>query len=253
MPIRSLASRRERARSQARGDILLAAAELFARRGYAAATLAELAAGAGFAAPSLYRYFQSKEQIFREIVGLVVGEMDATFDAAVDRALPLEARLEALLAVQYRLAESRRALFEVLRNPGPGAPEDVNRLGCRNAGLAFYEERLAAWLRRNVSPAELRHPPELAARVFAAILFSFHPGDREEPRGSARHRLVISVALEGLAAPATRRRGVNTWNAAPAPAASPSPSPLPSRRRAPAARKRPPSRRPARPQPAPSV
>ncbi len=220
MSIRSPATRRERARAQARQDILLATAEVFARRGYAAATLAELASAAGFAAPSLYRYFASKEELFREIVDLLRREMGATFDAPVDRSLPLADRLEALLAGQYRLAESRRAVFAVLRNPGPGAPADVRLLGSPHAGLAFYEERLAAWLRRHAAREELRHPPAIAARVFAAILFSFHPQDDGEPCGGERHRLVVSLALEGLAAPAGRRRGANPWNAPPAPSPS---------------------------------
>ncbi|HEX9307700.1 MAG TPA: helix-turn-helix domain-containing protein [Anaeromyxobacter sp.] len=244
MSIRSPATRRERARAGARQDILLAAAEVFARRGYAAATLAELASAAGFAAPSLYRYFASKEEIFREIVDLLRREMGATFETPVDRSLPLAARLEVLLAGQYRLAESRRAVFEVLRNPGPGVPADVRHLGSPHAGLAFYEERLAAWLRRNASPSELRHGPELTARAFAAILFSFHPRTDGEPCDEGSHRLVVSLALEGLAAPAGRRRGASTWTAAPAPAPSPSRSPRPSPPRAGGTPRRQPSRRP---------
>src|SRR5574341_676438 len=98
MPIRQPSGGpRERAKQHARRDILLAAAGVFARRGYAAATLQELAEAAGFAAPSLYRYFRSKEEIFRSLVELVIGEVEATFQARVDRARPLGARLEGLL------------------------------------------------------------------------------------------------------------------------------------------------------------
>lgn len=238
MPIRSLASRRERARAQAREDILLAAAEVFARRGYAAATLAELAAAAGFAAPSLYRYFESKEQIFGDLVALGRRELEATFAAPVDRALPLAARLEALLSAQQRMVESRRAVFDVLRRPD--APE-VSGLTSQEAGCALYEAHLATWLRRNARPDELRVPLEDAARAFAALAFAFTPHD--DDAAGQRLRLVVSLALEGIATPAGRRRGATPWNAA----VSPSPSPPPrSSPRAPAAPRRRRSRSPAR-------
>lgn len=203
MSVRSPESRRERARAEARQDILLAAAEVFARRGYASATLAELAAAAGFAAPSLYRYFQSKDDIFRSLVDLVRGELAQTFEEPVDRAAPLAARLEALLAAQYRLRELRREAFAVLRDPDCELPDDERRLG-RRAGFSFYEEKLAAWLRENASPAELRFPTEVAARALAAVLFAFHP--RDEEFGEDRYRLVVQLVLEGIAAPALRRR-----------------------------------------------
>jgi AcrR family transcriptional regulator len=205
MPIRSPAARRERARAEARQDILLAAAEVFARRGYAAATLAELAAAAGFAAPSLYRYFQSKDEIFRSIVELVRHEIGATFEAPVDRAAPLAARLEALLAAQYLLVESRRDAFAVLRDPVAATVVRMRDLGSLHPGFAFYEERLVEWLRQNASSAELRHPPEVAARAFAGVLFAFHPRDGESC-GAERHRLVVQLALEGISTPAARRR-----------------------------------------------
>jgi AcrR family transcriptional regulator len=203
MAIRTSASRRERARAEAREDILLAAAEVFVRRGYAEATLAELAAAAGFAAPSLYRYFASKDEIFRSLVELVQRELGATFDAPVDRSAPLAARLEALLAAQFRLAESRRAVFAVLRDAGADAPEDLRRLSSPRAGLAFYEGRVAEWLRRNASRGELRHPIDVAARAFAGVVFAFHP--HHDEGGAERPRLVVKLALEGLATPAARR------------------------------------------------
>jgi AcrR family transcriptional regulator len=240
MPIRSFASRRERARAQAREDILVAAAEVFARRGYAAATLAELAAAAGFAAPSLYRYFESKEQIFASLVELGTRELAATFAAPVDRDLPLAARLEALLAAQLRMVESRRTVFAVLRagqeSGAPGTPG-------LEAGLALYAELLAGWLRRNAVPRELRLPPEVAARAFAGVAFAFNPPD-EEPGGAQRARLVVSLALEGISTPAARRRGATPWIAA---ATSPSPSSPPSRRPARRAPRRRRSRSPAPP------
>lgn len=208
MPIRKSAVRRERAKEHARRDILLAAAGVFARRGYAAATLQELADAAGFAPPSLYRYFESKEEIFRSLVALVVREMEATFQVPVERSRPLAARLEALLTSQARLAHELGAAVDLLKRGGPELPASVRGLSSPDAGLAFYEARLTAWLRANASPSELRHSPEIVARAFAGIAFAFR--DRGEDDGlaePARTRLVVELALQGFATPAERRRG----------------------------------------------
>ncbi len=207
MPIRQAVARRERAREHTRRDILLAAAEVFARRGYAAATLAELADAAGFAAPSLYRYFESKEQIFRSLVELMVRELDATFEEPVDRGRPLAARLEALLRAQARLAETFRSAFAVLHRAGADLPA-VAELRSPRAGMDYYEARILEWLRRNAARHELRHPTEVAACAFAGIAFAFHEraGDAEPPQPE-RLRLIVELALHGFAAPVPRRRG----------------------------------------------
>jgi AcrR family transcriptional regulator len=208
MPIRSSDARRERAREHTRRDILLAAAEVFARRGYAAATLAELAEAAGFAAPSLYRYFESKEEIFRSLVELLVEEMRATFDEPVDRALPLPARLEALLRAQARLAESRRAALRLVHDAGPDAPlPEKHKARGPRAGLAFFEGQMLGWLRRNATAAELRVGPELAARTLAGVAFAFHSCDDGAGSSLEAARTVVDLALNGIAAPRNGRRG----------------------------------------------
>jgi AcrR family transcriptional regulator len=209
MPIREQgAARRERAREHARRDILLAAADVFARRGYAAATLAELAEAAGFAAPSLYRYFASKEEIFRSIVDLVVREMDATFEAPADRAQPLADRLEALLRSQSRVVDTLRSAFAVIN----GSPADLAvvapELGTPRAGLDYYQSRLVAWLSRHAAADEVSAPFDVVARAFAGIAFAFRtcPGDPRPPEPDLPRR-IVDLALHGFAAPALRRRG----------------------------------------------
>jgi len=204
-------TRRERAREHARRDILLAAAEVFARRGYAAATLAELAEAAGFAAPSLYRYFESKEEIFGSLVALVLRELDATFEEPVDRARPLPDRLETLLRAQGKVAETFRPALELLLRAGPELSALPPELRSPRAGLDYYQTRFAGWLRRNVSRSELRVRPDAVARAFAGMVFSFrHCGSHDELPDAERLRLVIDLSLHGFAAPAPRRRGAPT-------------------------------------------
>jgi AcrR family transcriptional regulator len=210
MPIRNGEARRERAREHTRRDILLAAADVFARRGYAAATLAELAEAAGFAPPSLYRYFESKEEIFRSLVDLLIREIEATFQEPVDPASPLAARLEALLRTQAKAVEPFRSAFTVLDAAGPELAAAVPQLRSPRAGFDFYLSRLIPWLERHASKDELRLPLEAVGRAFAGIAFAFRPCPDEaesRPLGPQQVRTIVDLALHGFAAPAPRRRG----------------------------------------------
>jgi AcrR family transcriptional regulator len=166
MTIRTSTARRERTREHVRRDILESAARVFARRGYAAATLAELAEAAGYAAPSLYRYFGSKEEIFESLLALVSAEIQEVFDAPVDRAVPLPARLAALFGSLHRVARERGDTMDLL-----AAQVDAEE---RQAHL---ERLLETWLRRHVGRRELRVPLPLAARAMAGILFALRHGN----------------------------------------------------------------------------
>jgi len=195
-------TRQEKAKENARREILLAAASVFARRGYAAATLADLAQAAGYAAPSLYRYFQGKEEIYRSLLDLMRHELEATFDAPVDPALPLAGRLAALFQAQMELADSRQEVFAVLlrdRPPEvPGRPPVPDHL----AGQALYRERMLAWLRRHVGRRELRCPLEDAATAFSGIASAFHYALQSSGQKPAAGRigLVVDLALNGVSA-----------------------------------------------------
>ncbi|MGA0607682.1 TetR/AcrR family transcriptional regulator [Phenylobacterium sp. VNQ135] len=54
------------------GEIVQAAMAVFAERGFAAARLDEIAARAGVSKGALYLYFETKEDLFRAVVGQVV-------------------------------------------------------------------------------------------------------------------------------------------------------------------------------------
>ena len=76
-----------------REAILDAAIAVFARRGYQAATMQELAREAGYTAPSLYNYFPGKQQIFEALVDRLDAEFIAVFDEPMPAGLGFEARV----------------------------------------------------------------------------------------------------------------------------------------------------------------
>jgi len=199
-PVRS---RQRQAHQRVRREILLAAAGVFARHGYAAATLADLAEAAGYAPPSLYRYFRSKEEIFSSLLQLLKQELFATFELPVDRARPLPARLEALLRAQIEMVRARRDIFAVLMATLPAGEPGREPLADLRAGRAFYEASLAAWLRRHAARRELRCSYQLAARALSGISQAFHScharGADQIP-AAEEARLVVDLALRGVQA-----------------------------------------------------
>ena len=61
-------NRKEREREFRRKEILLAARQVFALRGFANATLDEIAEQAEYGKGTLYNYFESKEQLFESVI-----------------------------------------------------------------------------------------------------------------------------------------------------------------------------------------
>lgn len=61
--------RRTRSQEEKESRILASALDVFARSGFAGATLDEIAAGAGMSKPNLIYYFASKEDIYRAVLG----------------------------------------------------------------------------------------------------------------------------------------------------------------------------------------
>jgi AcrR family transcriptional regulator len=80
-----------------RRDILLAAARVFARDGYANATLDDVAAQMGVTKGVIYYYFRSKEDIFTEIRATAIREAIERLEAIVARGDPPEVTLRAAI------------------------------------------------------------------------------------------------------------------------------------------------------------
>lgn len=83
MPTRPTRQRRPK-RQEVRQRLLEAATRIFARRGYAEATLDEVAAEAGFSKGAVYSNFASKEEVFYALLREHVGErVERVHDAVV--------------------------------------------------------------------------------------------------------------------------------------------------------------------------
>ena len=93
------------AKQEARQRLLEAAAQHFADHGLDGANVDAISLDAGFAKGTLYNYFQSKEQLFAEVLA-----------EACRRALEIYAAAESLGSVRERLCSLAAADVEVLRH-----------------------------------------------------------------------------------------------------------------------------------------
>ncbi len=80
-----------------REQILARAAELFARQGFNATTMNQLAAACGVTKPTLYHYFTDKSSLLLHIAGGHVERLDALAREVAAQQLPPAAHLRALI------------------------------------------------------------------------------------------------------------------------------------------------------------
>lgn len=110
---------RQRLRDTAVRAILDAAERVMIRKGYEAATMQEIAAGAGCAAGTLYLYFRNKEILFQAVAGRHLAAMHAAGRAALaGRDEPLEAIRQACAAFM-RYINGHRAFFRLFLQAMP--------------------------------------------------------------------------------------------------------------------------------------
>ncbi|KWX25002.1 TetR family transcriptional regulator [Mycolicibacterium wolinskyi] len=134
-----------RAENQARTRALLldAAARTFARKGYAAASVDEIAATAGFSVGAVYSNFSGKEQLFSE---LMAERASGRIDQVVDT-----------------LAEGRRETGEPLRALGRMLIEIADK------DIEFEAIQSEFWLQAVRNPDAMQILVDRSARTLASV------------------------------------------------------------------------------------
>jgi AcrR family transcriptional regulator len=160
-----------------REGILHAAARAFARGGYHAATMQDIAREAGYTPPSLYAYFQGKEHIFGELAALVSRDFIAAFAEPVPAALAFPERLELLLRRLFEKADRHRdavSVFLVARLSGePSLDRGMTPDADQGAGFSSVQ-LLTDWLRQNAKRGELgEHRPDEMGIALAGLTHAF--------------------------------------------------------------------------------
>lgn len=163
---------RKQRQEQTREELVVAAAKVFARRGYHQATVEEIAAEAGFSTGAVYSNFEGKEELFLSLadrqVADRVDEIRAVADAAESKGNAGEEAAEQFRALLERDPDWPLLFYEFwslsVRNPELQDELAKRRDAIRDA-LAETLERVAAEL-----GFELRFAAPALATAIAASL-----------------------------------------------------------------------------------
>ncbi|MDA2806316.1 TetR/AcrR family transcriptional regulator [Nocardiopsis suaedae] len=104
------------AASERRGNLVRLAADLFARKGFQATTVREIADEAGILSGSLYHHFDSKESIVDEVLSSYLEDLLGRYRAAVEADGGPREVLSRLIQEAYRSLEPHRAAITVVQN-----------------------------------------------------------------------------------------------------------------------------------------
>jgi AcrR family transcriptional regulator len=204
----------------ARHDAILAAArDLAAEGGMAAVQIAPVAARAGVAAGTVYRYFPSKTALVAALVAALSELELVTLEGAANAAPgPLSALAAAITTFAARSLERRRLAFALITEP---VEPDVDqaRAAYRRALVGAFER----FIRKAVAGA---HLPEQDAALAASALVGalvegligpLAPAAGGDP-GKARERvqMLTLFALRALGVVDARARGLVVQTVVPA-------------------------------------
>lgn len=105
---------RERASQDKRERILRAAIRVFARKGFYATRVSEIAKAAGVADGTIYLYFQNKDDVLVSIFEDRIGKLIDVLTAEAAKAGTVEERIRRTIELQLGLLEGQRDLAEVV-------------------------------------------------------------------------------------------------------------------------------------------
>ncbi|MCC5579064.1 TetR family transcriptional regulator [Microtetraspora sp. AC03309] len=104
------------ARAERRAELLAAAAEVFASRGYAVTTVREVADAAGILGGSLYYHFDSKESMADEILSAFLTDMWAAYEEVLDAGLGARETFRALIGASFQTIDHHRPAVVIYQN-----------------------------------------------------------------------------------------------------------------------------------------
>ena len=204
-------------RLAARHDAIIAAARQAASEGgMAAVQIAAVAARAGIAAGTVYRYFPAKIDLVAALLAqLAEREIAALRTAAGQAPGPLSALSAAIMTFAARALRQRRLLFAAIAEP-VDAELDGERLGFRRAIAEEFAVRVAAAITEGRLPEQ---DSTLAAAALTGLLVEGLIGPLA-PDASGREREVVQAltlsALRALGVADARARGLVVQTAMPA-------------------------------------
>ncbi|MBN1886305.1 MAG: TetR/AcrR family transcriptional regulator [Candidatus Krumholzibacteriota bacterium] len=113
-------TRKEREEGRLRSEILTAAARLFARQSFQKTSMQQIADDVEISVGRIYRFFDGKEEIFRELVEGVIAFIDRVGDAEVKKHdSPMRGLRSAFREIYMNIGAEHRDFLMILHNENP--------------------------------------------------------------------------------------------------------------------------------------
>jgi TetR/AcrR family fatty acid metabolism transcriptional regulator len=195
--VEETSSRRKREAEARRREMMEAAARVFARRGFHAATIAEVAAEAGIAVGSIYLYFDTKEQLYFSVVDEKAEELLSFLHADLARAPTALGKLRRLVVAELEFFSRNREFLKIYLSTRSGLEwtlkDDLGEAVGRK--YAAYLEMVTAIIQRGIDEGELGAAPtaDLAYALVGmvnSVVFKWGAEDDLKPLGAKADWLV---------------------------------------------------------------
>ncbi|MEU8146199.1 TetR/AcrR family transcriptional regulator [Nonomuraea sp. NPDC048901] len=185
-----------RSRGSRRLEILGAAANLFAARGFHGVSIEDIGGAVGVSGPALYRHFSGKEALLAEMLLGISSRLRESAAAAVTSPGGPEETLDALLNVQITFALEQPALITVHDRELGNVPEPERRQ-IRRLQRLYVEEWVTVLAELHPSCP----PPRLRAATHAVFgLLNSTPHSAGELPARAMRLLLHAMARAAIAA-----------------------------------------------------
>lgn len=185
---------RAQAKVRRRGQILVAAARLMARRGFHAVRLDDIGAEVGISGPGMYRYFSAKEDVLAEMLLDISQRLRDGGVTAVDRGGAPAELLDALLTVHVDFVATEPDLISVQFRDLGSLP-----VGPRHEVRRLQREYAEMWV-----DALLRLRPRLGAVDARAHVHAVFGLLNSSPRLPVMQEVELRRMLTAMAAAALR-------------------------------------------------
>ena len=193
---------------QKRREILDAAAEVFARRGYHATNVSHIADHMSMGLGTFYRYFESKLDVFHAVIEEVMGEvtMVIAHESATSSHTLYEysAQVERIGRMLFAAFQKNRALARLLFVEAPGISAELNEK--LRETTRFFGVATEAYLENGVKRGFLRPDldREVTALMINAIIFEgvrqLSDPNTDEALLERWIRAITRLMFEGVAA-----------------------------------------------------
>ncbi|MCW2946528.1 MAG: TetR family transcriptional regulator [Actinoallomurus sp.] len=187
--------------SERREHLVKLAAELFAKKGYQATTVRNIADEAGILSGSLYHHFDSKESIVDEILSSFFNELTAANQAALEKGGDPRAVISALVRICFSTLVPHRAAIMVMQNDW-NYLKQFDRFDYLSRSEEETERMWIGQIERGQETDLFRSDidPKLTYRMIRDTIWVtvrwFQPGGRLDAQGLADH--YIKVLFDGI-------------------------------------------------------